>query len=130
MRFRLGFALTAILSLALAACPRLPEPSGCTPSATRCENGTPEVCSQTQRWTAVELNAARCGTTPGAVCCATQGRRGRVIHACVPQSACVPEDAQGGALSTPAQLASKTPPDEGASLMCRSAVRAASLLCR
>lgn len=76
-------------ALALAACPRLPPVSDCTPSSTRCNNGTPEVCSQTQRWTPVELNAEPCSTTPGAVCCPAVSPRGRVVHACVPAHACV-----------------------------------------
>ena len=115
MRFRVASLFLA--TLALVGCPRLPAPDGCTPSATECfdtvENAspaqrTPRVCSQTQRQTFVELGGAPCGNFgEGVVCCRTQGRRGRPVHACVPATACIPESAQGGALSTPAELARK-----------------------
>jgi hypothetical protein len=46
-----GLAVVAV-GYALAGCPDLVAPSGCTPNATRCApSGAPEVCSPTQRWT-------------------------------------------------------------------------------
>lgn len=89
-----------LASLVLAACPRLPNPSGCVPSSTRCHNNSPEVCSQTQRWTPVEVNGEPCSTTPGAVCCEALSPRGRLVHACVPALACM---VNGDAGTTDAQ---------------------------
>lgn len=49
----LAFA-TAVVCLALGVvlygCPRLPPVSGCAPTAQRCADGRPEVCSGSQRW--------------------------------------------------------------------------------
>jgi hypothetical protein len=42
-----------LAEIALLACPRLPEPSGCTPHAYRCQDGWPQVCSGSQRWTPI-----------------------------------------------------------------------------
>ena len=81
------------LALALAGCPRLPEPDGCTPRAMRCNNGVPEVCSPTQRWTPAD----RPCTEVGAVCCATRSPFGREVRACVPPDRCQPEPTDGGA---------------------------------
>jgi hypothetical protein len=71
----------------LVGCPRLPEPSGCQPSATRCHNGAPEVCSQTQRWSPAQRPCAEVG----GVCCLANSPYGGQTHACVPQAACLPE---------------------------------------
>lgn len=43
--------LTILLFAAgLAACPRLPPVSGCTPRSQSCRDGAPYVCSASQRW--------------------------------------------------------------------------------
>lgn len=38
------------LGVVLYGCPRLPPVSGCAPTAQRCADGRPEVCSGSQRW--------------------------------------------------------------------------------
>ena len=52
-----GIALMVAAALAgavgLAACPRLPEQSDCTPGAQRCAGDQPQVCSGSSRWTPV-----------------------------------------------------------------------------
>jgi hypothetical protein len=89
-----ALSVALIFGSALAGCPALPAPDGCTPSATRCHVGMPEVCSQTQRWS----QADRLCTDVGAVCCATRSHyRETVLHACVPQDQCVPEPAPADA---------------------------------
>ena len=67
MRLALRLLMLALsLVLALAACPRLPPVSGCTPSAWRCSpDGRPEVCSASQRW---EPAGERACASVGAVC--------------------------------------------------------------
>lgn len=54
------------LLLCLAACPKLPPVSGCTPATWRCSpDGRPEVCSASQRW---EPAGDRSCASVGAVC--------------------------------------------------------------
>jgi len=78
-----------LFALLLGGCPRLPEPDGCTPSAEQCRDGTPVVCSPSQRWTP----ANRPCTELGAVCCRTRSAYGgREIVACVPRDNCLAED--------------------------------------
>lgn len=72
------------LSVTLSGCPHLPAPSGCSPSTSTCIDDRPQVCSGTQRWSAV--GDATCASL-GAVCCMTADG----VHACVPQSACTGE---------------------------------------
>ena len=42
-------SIVLLLAAALAACPKLPPVSGCTPTAQACRPG-PVVCSASQRW--------------------------------------------------------------------------------
>ena len=67
MRLALRLLMLALsLVLALAACPKLPPVSGCTPAAWRCSpDGRPEVCSASQRW---EPAGDRSCASVGAVC--------------------------------------------------------------
>lgn len=58
-------ALLVLPLLALAACPRLPPPDGCTPAAWRCAGDRPERCSPGRRWT--PLGDLPCAAT-GLVC--------------------------------------------------------------
>jgi hypothetical protein len=81
--------LLVLLPLALAGCPRMPAPDGCTPAAQRCHEGAPQVCSQSGRWTPADT---RCDQ--GTVCCRTLSyfvTYPRPIYACVPQDMCVAE---------------------------------------
>lgn len=87
------FALAA--STTLVGCPTLPPPDGCNPGSTQCaSDGTPQVCSQSQRWTSIQTSPC----PEGSVCCLTRSiyaeRPEQTLHACVPASACVQE---GGA---------------------------------
>lgn len=83
-----------LIVVVLAGCPRLPPPDGCTPRATRCTAaGVPQVCSPTQRWTPADH---ACADTHS-VCCATRSPFGRVLHACVPTSACETESIDAAA---------------------------------
>ena len=64
-------ALLVVLACALAACPRLPPVSGCTPLAQRCSpEGAPETCSQSARW---EPAGDRTCPSVGAVCVVDDG---------------------------------------------------------
>jgi hypothetical protein len=83
--------LVAMIAIAVSAtpgCPQLPPPDGCTPSAMRCHNDVPEVCSPSTRWTPADRPCAQLG----GVCCPTQSPYGHVVHACVPQDRCLPEE--------------------------------------
>jgi hypothetical protein len=64
-----GIALMVAAALAgvvgLAACPRLPEQSDCTPGAQRCAGEQPQVCSGSSRWTPIGDISCR---EVGAVC--------------------------------------------------------------
>lgn len=65
----------------LVGCPRLPEPSGCTPHVYRCESDRPQVCSATQRWTPIgDLRCAEvqavCAVADGVASCAPVTRDG------------------------------------------------------
>ena len=86
MKSRLPLLLI-VAALSLSACPKLPEPSGCTPHAYRCAPNPaaeaagdhPEVCSASQRWTrigdvgcqAIPPGTARCVVEEGLAFCAT-----------------------------------------------------------
>jgi hypothetical protein len=92
---RLGLLLAVALfvllplSLALSGCPRMPAPDGCTPSAQRCHEGVPQVCSPSGRWAPADT---RCDN--GSVCCRTLSyfvTYPRPIYACVPGDMCVAE---------------------------------------
>ena len=76
-----------LITLALAGCPRLEETSSCTPGTYRCDNGRPYVCSPPPtRWTPASEPCEAHAT----VCCLTRNPISqRVIHACVPQEACI-----------------------------------------
>lgn len=92
-------ALLVAMCLALAGCP-LPPPDGCTPRDTRCApDGVPEVCSQSQRWTRGQPSEP---CPERSTCCRARSPYGRELHACVPPSACLPENP---APSTPSALA-------------------------
>lgn len=54
-----------MLAVLAMGCPRLPPVSGCDPGSYRCAGDRPEVCSATQRWTAI--GDVGCQTV-GAVC--------------------------------------------------------------
>jgi hypothetical protein len=98
-----GFAETRILAVIavasalalvalLAGCP-MPAPDNCTPFATRCSpSGIPETCSQSQRWSHAPP-ASPCSSRGPVVCCRTRSPWGNELHACAPQSACLPETA-------------------------------------
>ena len=79
-----------VIALAVAACPRMPEPDGCRPGETFCRDGRPHVCSQTQRSTPADRPCADIG----AVCCRTRSPYGRELSACVPTDRCLPGGAQ------------------------------------
>lgn len=84
-------SLALLLTAMLAGCP-LPPPDNCNPGATRCSpQGKPQRCSSTAptRWWA-EPTTPAC-VAVGAVCCPAMSPYGNVVHACVPQSACLPE---------------------------------------
>jgi len=84
-------AMAVALGAALAGCP-LPPRDGCTPLDTRCApDGVPEVCSSTQRWTRHATSGPCSGYGAGAVCCRVHSQYGRLLHACAPAAACVPE---------------------------------------
>jgi len=80
-------------ALFLPCCPALPEPDGCTPRDMRCHQGTPQVCSSTQRWTPADQAC----TAIQAVCCRTSSvYGGRPIHACVERKDCLEEPQDAG----------------------------------
>lgn len=74
----------ALFGAALAACPRLPANAGCQPMAQTCVNGSPHVCSASQRW-------ERSGDTT----CAAVGASCAVSDAGV--ASCVASVVDGGA---------------------------------
>ncbi len=66
MRLALRLLMLALsLVLALAACPKLPPVSGCTPLTYHCVNGSPFVCSSSMR---LEPIGDRSCASVGAVC--------------------------------------------------------------
>jgi hypothetical protein len=80
------------MAACLSGCP-LPAPDNCTPFATRCSpSGIPETCSQSQRWSHAPPSSP-CSSRGPVVCCRTRSPYGRELHACVPESACLPETA-------------------------------------
>ncbi len=90
----LVIAVASALALValLAGCP-MPAPDNCTPFATRCSpSGIPETCSQSQRWSHAPP-ASPCSSRGPVVCCRTRSPWGNELHACAPQSACLPETA-------------------------------------
>lgn len=90
-----GVSLVALLGALLTGCP-MPAPDGCTPFATRCSpSGIPETCSQSQRWSHAPP-ATPCSSRGPVVCCWTRSPYGRELHACVPESACLPETGDAG----------------------------------
>ncbi len=85
----------AASAAALAGCP-LPPQDFCTPRDTRCApDGVPEVCSSTQRWT--RGSPSEPCPAPAACCRTRSPYGGRDVHACVPVSACLPEQPVGDA---------------------------------
>jgi hypothetical protein len=88
-----------ILSLTLAACPRVireptPEPphATCSQGATLCNQGHPWVCAPDGTWSPADRRCDRLG----AVCCLARSPYDAGLrHACVPAAVCVVED--GGA---------------------------------
>ena len=85
-----GVVMLALGVTLLTGCP-LPAPDGCTPFATRCgPSGIPETCSQSQRWSHAPP-ATPCAQRGPVVCCRTRSPWGRELHACTPQSECLPE---------------------------------------
>lgn len=88
LAWALGVGALCFAAASLAGCP-LPPPDGCTPRDTRCApDGVPEVCSQGQRWTRGSP-AEPCPERSS--CCLARSPYGRNVHACVPPSACLPE---------------------------------------
>lgn len=69
-------------------------PDGCVGGATVCHDGAPWRCSR-GRWSQADRVCSRLGTdaSPPPVCCLTQSalREDAVLHACVPQVACIAE---------------------------------------
>jgi hypothetical protein len=96
---------------AVLGCP-MPPPDGCAPMATRCSpQGIPQTCSATQRWSA-GATAEPCSAHGANVrCCWTRSPYGRDLHACVPESACLPEPPQHvtPVSAPPAPIASAAP---------------------
>lgn len=85
-----GVAALALGVALLTGCP-MPAPDGCVPFATRCSpSGIPETCSQSQRWSHAPP-ATPCAQRGPVVCCRTRSPWGRELHACTPQSECLPE---------------------------------------
>ncbi len=75
-----------ITLLFVAGC--MPPPDGCPPESMRCsDDGIPQVCSGSMRWTNIQHDP--CNET--AVCCATPSvyDATRIVHACVPAAACL-----------------------------------------
>lgn len=90
LRVIAGVAMLALGITLLTGCP-LPPSDGCTPFATRCSpSGIPETCSQSQRWSHAPP-ASPCAQRGPVVCCRTRSPWGRELHACTPQSECLPE---------------------------------------
>lgn len=95
LRWVAGAASLALVVYALTAC-RMPEPDGCSPFATRCSpSGIPEVCSQSRRWSYAPPSTP-CSSRGPVVCCWTRSPWGRELHACVPESACLPVSSDAG----------------------------------
>lgn len=87
-----GVCALALGIALLTGCP-LPPADGCTPFATRCSpSGIPETCSQSARWSYAPP-AVPCAQRGPVVCCNTRSPWGRELHACTPQSECLPERA-------------------------------------
>lgn len=87
-----GVVMLALGAALLTGCP-MPAPDNCTPFATRCSaSGIPETCSQSQRWSHAPP-ATPCAQRGPVVCCRTRSPWGRELHACTPQSECLPERA-------------------------------------
>ncbi len=102
MRWIAGVALFVLFAAACCGCP-MPAPDGCTPFATRCSpSGIPEVCSQSRRWSHAPP-ATACSSRGPVVCCWTRSPYGRELHACVPESACLPETGDAGVEVSDAQ---------------------------
>ena len=95
MRLALRLLMLALsLVLALAACPKLPPVSGCTPSAWRCSpDGRPEVCSASQRW---EPAGDRSCASVGAVCVAPTDGPAHCARAQSDAAADAPDASDGG----------------------------------
>lgn len=95
MRWIAGVSMLVIFAVTCCGCP-MPAPDGCTPFATRCSpSGIPETCSQSQRWSHAPP-ATPCSSRGPVVCCWTRSPYGRELHACVPESACLPETGDAG----------------------------------
>ena len=94
VRNMMGLIAVAALAAICSGCP-LPPPDNCTPLATRCSpEGVPQRCSQSQRWSAGTVST-RCPSS--SVCClARSPYGGHLVHACVPESLCLPERTDGG----------------------------------
>jgi hypothetical protein len=77
-----------LLGFLIAGCPK----DGCTSNDTRCFNGHPQVCGNSQNWTNVVDNCP-----PDSVCCRTLSpystpAEPRELYACVPAGVCLPND--------------------------------------
>lgn len=82
--------VVSMLGMGATGCPTvLPEVSNCTPRATRCHDGVPQVCSSTGRWHNAVDNCAQ--TSPPSMCCLTRSPYGNNVHACVPSDLCIAE---------------------------------------
>jgi hypothetical protein len=99
MAARVGFgALWLGFVLAVAAVwggchpPQLAPVSGCTPRDSRCsDDGVPEVCSGSQRWTRLE-EATPC-TQLGLVCCRNVVLGPQPLYGCARPGQCAPDPA-------------------------------------
>ena len=82
----LGAGLLIALLMLLMGCPQLPPQSDCQPFSTRCsENGTPQTCSGSQRWT----DAQDTPCEAPAVCCLTASPYNTNVSACVSPDDCI-----------------------------------------
>jgi hypothetical protein len=83
-------ALVGLLgALAWHGCTMAP-PDGCTPGTHRCSaDGTPQTCSQTQRWSS-PANAQPCSASGAAIACCDvlNPLTGHTVSACLPVSQC------------------------------------------
>lgn len=97
MRLRPPLLLT-VLAAALAACPHLPEPSGCRPRSYRCADNPadepagahPEVCSASQRWTRIGDVGCQ-AIPPGTATCVVENGLAFCANPAAPAPAAAPQ---------------------------------------